>query len=302
MRMNKFSVVWIALVALPCHAQVTASGANWGGIKVSFDARIEPSPNPATDPAVLRQLQHDIHGGVIVDQLVHRYWQDPNQKTYLAYDLSVEPGPNPRFLEVRIAPLSLTPQQMVNHGFPQTWTRLSLPKYPVIPQVQVGDTVALDLMVNASTGQKLVDYLTLRRTGSTTPARPHDFSLADAGLYVNRPRITVNQRLVPATAHSDGGISGPIVWLYLQGVGRFVLSLLPKPEFGLRGTGEVSGNVLTFHDGADTYRIECSGQIAPGPGLYNIYVFHDRGWRPVGMDANEPFILGSAPLEALIRK
>src|SRR5947208_1514246 len=117
MRMNRFSVALIAFAALPSYAQVTASGANWGGIQVSFDARIEPPPNPATDPAVLRQLRRDIHGGVIVDERVNRYWQDAQLKTYLAYDLSVEPGPNPGFLQVRIAPLSLTPLQMAKHGF-----------------------------------------------------------------------------------------------------------------------------------------------------------------------------------------
>jgi hypothetical protein len=189
---------------------------------------------------------------------------------------------------------------MAEHGFPETWTKLSLPKYPVIPELRVGDTLAIDLMENPKTGQKVVDYLTIQHTGLPAPGPARDFTLADVELSVNQPRLSVNGKLVDATAHTIGGISGAAVWLYLQGQGRFVLSLVPKQEFKLKRAGEVSGNVLTFRDGVDTLRMECSGQIAPSSGRYNIYVFHDRDWRPTGRDAGAPFILGSAALEALI--
>jgi hypothetical protein len=301
MRRSKLSVLFLAVSALPAGAQVIATSARWPGIQVYFDAKIEPPPGPGADQAVVRQLERAIVGGVIVDGQVHRFWRDAEQKVYLGYDLSIEPGPNPRILQVHILPLSLTPRQMAEQGFPETWTRLSLPKYPVIPEVRVGDTLAIDLMANPKTGQKVVDYLTIQHTGPPAAGRARDFTLADAGLSVNRPRLNVNGKLVDATAHTTGGISGATVWFYLQGQGRFVLSLVPKPEFKLNRAGEVSDNVLTFRDGADTFRMECDGRIAPSPGRYNIYVFHDRDWRPTERDAGAPFILGSAPLEALIR-
>jgi len=300
MRQSKLSVLFIAVSALPASAQVSASLASWPGIQVHFDARIEPPPGPGTDPAVLRQLERGIVGGVIVDGQVHRFWRDAEQKVYLGYDLSIEPGPEPRVFQVHITPLSLTSKQMAEHGFPETWTKLSLPKYPVIPELRVGDTLAIDLMENPKTGQKVVDYLTLQHTGPPAPGRARDFTLADVELSVNQMRLSVNGKLVDATAHTGGGISGAAVWFYLQGQGRFVLSLIPKQEFKLKRAGEVSGNVLTFRDGADTFRMECSGQIAPSPGRYNIYVFHDRDWRPTERDADAPFILGSALLEVLI--
>jgi hypothetical protein len=41
----------------------------------------------------------------------------------------------------------------------------------------------------------------------------------------------------------------------------------------------VSGNILLFRNGAAEIRVECSGQIAPGSGAYNLYVLHEPGWQ-----------------------
>jgi hypothetical protein len=71
-----------------------------------------------------------------------------------------------------------------------------------------------------------------------------------------------------------------VVWLYVKGRGRFVLSLVPNEKLGFRKDGVVSGDGLLFRDGPAEIRVECSGQIAPGPGAYNLYVVHEPGWRP----------------------
>jgi hypothetical protein len=52
--------------------------------------------------------------------------------------------------------------------FDAGWTFLGLPKYPAIPNVKQGGTVALDLLVNAATGQKVVDYRTCGGTARWT--------------------------------------------------------------------------------------------------------------------------------------
>jgi hypothetical protein len=288
-----------AAAALPLSAQVIASGEHWPGVQIHFDAKIEPPPSPTTDPAILRQLERDVHGGVIGSHGVHRYWRDAEQKMYLGYDVSVEPGSRPQVFRIRIAPLTLSPGEMAESGLPETWTRLSLPKYPVIPDVRVNDTVAIDLLANPLTGQKIVDYLTLQRIVPPTPPHPRDFTLSDAGLSVNDPRITIDGKLVEATAHVTGGISGPTVWFYLQGRGRFVLSLVRPPDTRFRRAGEVSDNTLTFRGDEGEYRIECSSRIAPSPGHFNLYVFHDSAWRPAGEDANASFLFGSFTQEGL---
>ena len=150
-----------AAAALPLGAQVIATRADWHGVQIYFDARLEPPPERTTDPAILRGLARQVSGGVICGDGVHRFWKDEGQKLYLGYDVSVEPGSGPQVFQLRIAPLSLTPKEMVEYGFPEAWKRLSLPRYPVIPAVRVGDTVAFDVVANPSKGRKLVDYLTL---------------------------------------------------------------------------------------------------------------------------------------------
>ncbi len=297
---NKWLLLLAAASALPAGA-VTASLPNWPGIQVQFNAKLEPPPGPGTHPAVLRQLEKDVVGGVIVNGGVHRIWRDAEQKVYIGYDLAIESASSPGVLRVRIAPLSLTARQMAEHGIPETWTRISLPTYPVVPEVHVGDTLAIDLMANPRTGQKLVDYLTVQPAAPPAAAGARDFTLADAGLTLNQPRISLNGKLAESTAQTTAGISGPAVWFYLQGQGRFILTLAGKPGAGFVRAGEVSDGVLTFQVGADAFRIECDGQIAPGPGRYNIYVLVDRAWRPAGQYAGEPVVLGAASLETLVR-
>ncbi len=284
-----------AVAALPLGAQVIATSERWHGVQIYFDAKLEPPPARTTDPAILRRLEREVNGGVICGDGVHRFWKDDEQKVYLGYDVSVEPGSGPQVFQLRIAPLSLAPKEMAEYGFPEAWTRLSLPKYPMIPAVRVGDTVAFDLVVNPATGQKVVDYLTLQRTKPPAPPPPRDFSVADADLSVVNPRLTIDGVPVEATADRAAAMSDPAVWFYLRGHGRFTLSLVPKPERGFQKTGQVYFNVLTFRDGAVEYRIECSQRIAPGEGSYNVYVRHEPAWAPPA-DYPDPFFLGAGPI------
>jgi hypothetical protein len=291
-----------AAAALPLGAQTIASDASLLGIGIGFAAKLEPPPSPTTDPAVLRQLGRDIQGGAIGGKGPHRFWKDAEQKTYLGYDLSIEPGNRRQVFQLRILPLTLTPKQMAEAGLSEAWTRLSLPKYPVIPDVRVGDTVAIDVMANPATGQKIVDYVSLQHNRPMMGPAARDFTLADAGLSLNDPRLIVNGTAVAATAHFAGSVSGPTVWFYLQGHGRFVLSLVPIPDPRFRKIGEVYDYTLTFHDWDGGFRMECSGPIVPSSGYFNLYVYSDSEWRPTGRNANAPFLLGSLPREEFKRK
>ena len=173
---------------------------------------------------------------------------------------------------------------------------LELPKYPVIPNVKVGDTVALDLLVNSSTGQKVVDYLTLQRQGDIDlRSAPRDFTAADAELTLTGPRVFLNGKL--EAQESAGGISGVVTWLYLEGHGRFVLSLIPNDKLGFVRNGRVSRNGLLFEDRGSEFRVECDNRVAPGSGTSNLYVRQEREWRPGN---RAPFRFGSADKVELV--
>jgi hypothetical protein len=97
-----------------------------------------------------------------------------------------------------------------------------------------------------------------------------------------------------------GGMSGTAVFFYLPGYGRFVVSLAPHTDLGFRKSGQVRGNTLAIHSGADTFLFECDGPIAPGGGAFNLYVYHDPTWRPRG--GPDAFQLGASSARSLVRR
>lgn len=263
-------------------SELSVTDPSWKGISVRFVTRVEPPGENA---------RNRLPGGVMTDQgRAHHVIEDPANKRYFGYDLLLEPGTDGNTAQLRIEPLKFTSAPSFAVG--ADWTLLALPKYPVIPGVKVGDTVALDLLVNPATGQKIVDYLTLKRGAperAVAMRLARDFTLADVELSLNQPRVRVNGKLVEDESNHRGGISGAVVWLYLEGHGRFVVSLFPDEKLGFRKNGMVTAEAMTFRDGATEYRVECSGRVAPGSGPYNLYVVHEAAWR-----AGAPFAIGSA--------
>jgi hypothetical protein len=176
------------------------------------------------------------------------------------------------------------------------WTYLPLLKYPLVPEVRAGDTVAIDLLENPSTGQKVVDYLVFKRS---SPANAdvgslEDLSLAAVELQLENCRISLNGTILDASTRLGGSISGAALWFYLPERGRFVMSLLPNSQLGFRWAGEVSNRSITFTDGNERYEIQSTSRIVPAGGRVNLYVLHDPDWRPAVSETNSPLIVGAA--------
>jgi hypothetical protein len=260
---------------------LTVSNQAWKGLEIRFETKIEP-------PGTL------LPGGVIAGpDRAHHIINDAAHKRAFGYDIGLDPAPNGQTAQIRIERWNPAASKVT---FDAGWTFLELPKYPVIPNVKVGETVALDLLVNSSTGQRVVDYLTLQRHGDIDlRSAPHDFTVADAKLTLAEPRVFLNGKL--EAEESSGGMSGAVTWLYLEGHGRFVLSLIPNDKLGFVRNGVVSRNGLLFHDRGAEFRVECDSRIAPGSGTYNLYVRQEREWRP-GNGA--PFRFGSADSAELV--
>jgi hypothetical protein len=277
MRQISALLVFAATVVWAQESRLTVSDPSWNGLQVRFVSKVEP-PGPNSTAT--------LPGGVVVEQgRAHHLINDPAHKSYFGYDIVLEPAADGNAAQIRIEPLR---PLRANVSGPAGWTLLQLPRYPLIPNVKVGDTVALDLLVNAATGQKIVDYLTLERRGSPKGRESHDFTLADVALTLIQPQVWVDNRLEGAYKYPSG-TSGSVVWFYLAGHGRFNLSLFPDEKYGFKKNGVVSEKTATFRDGTSEYRVESSSAIAPGPGVYNLYVWHEPEWLGLG----EPFAIGS---------
>ncbi len=269
------AVLVFAVVAGGQESRLTVSDPSWNGLQIAFVSRVEPSGRNSADA---------LPGAVIVEPgRAHHLINDNAHKSYFGYDILLEPSADGDSAQIRIEPLR--PVRAPISG-PPGWKQIQLPQYPVIPNVRVGDTVALDLLVNPATGQKIVDYLKLERRGNPKGREAHDFGLTDVALTLSQPRVWVNGKLEGTMQH-PGGTSGSVVWFYLAGRGRFNLSLFPSSRF--QKSGEVSENAATFRDGATEYRIESSTPIVPGVGVYTLYVWLEPDFPGLG----EPFSIGS---------
>jgi hypothetical protein len=279
-------LIWLALVATALWGQeskLSVSNPAWNGIEIRFLTRVEP-------PGANAQAR--LPGGVIVEEgRAHHLIDDAAHKRTFGYDLWVTPDASGNAVQLKISRLAFAGKNA--YSVQPGWTLIELPKYPVIPKVNVGETVALDLLVNPATGQKIVDYLTVaRQSDAHEEGAPHDFTSADVELMMMRPQVSVNGT---AVARSTAGMSGQIVWLYLPGHGRFSLSLIPNQKRGFTKNGTAAGNTFTFREGASEYRVECSDPVAPASGLYNLYVRHEQRWYPGPEDM---FLVGATGLDA----
>lgn len=246
-------------------------GAAWKDFSILFSPKIEPG---ATVPGALSSAVID----PAVTGTARRFIYDTKNKRAFGYDVKLEPSADGATGQLRIEPLS-DPEWAIRNGWARWGTPSGLPKYPVIPGLKIGDTVALDLMVNPSTGQRVVDYLTLIQAHAPL-GPPHDFSLSDIRLSLDAPEIVANGKPFPNPGKPLGAVSGGVVVLYIEGYGRFILSLFPEPTLGFRKGGFVAGNTLTFREGATDFRIVSKGPIAPGDSQYNLYLFSQPNWHP----------------------
>jgi hypothetical protein len=276
-------------------AQLMTGSGSVNGVSYSYETRLEP-PDPP--------ISKNGGGTLTIDNVVKRHICDFVQKRCFGYDLKVEPLSDGRYL-FEFSPLTITPEKMAeifdNVG---GWTLLPMPQHPATQILQPGDTVALDLFINPSTGQKIVDYIKVqgghgRLLSASGPAR--DFKVEEGWLEISAPRLTINGKPAEATANDRGAIGGSAVWIYLNGRGRFIFSLAPRVDLGLQKAGEVRGSTMTWRWGSDEFVLNTDKRIAPGGGAYNLYVFNDVTYRPKGEGGPSLEMGAGGALDTLVR-
>ena len=142
--------------------------------------------------------------------------------------------------------------------------------------VRPGETVALDLFVNSSTGQKVTDYLHVQNAlGRTvTIAGPAiDFRPEDAVMELSSPRVKVDGKLLTS---SQGSISGNAIWVDLPGYGRFVFSLVKRPDLSMVRAGELRGTSVKWNSAGHEFLVETDKPVIPGDKAFHLYLFHIR--------------------------
>ncbi|MBI2685676.1 MAG: hypothetical protein HYX27_05115 [Acidobacteria bacterium] len=150
--MKLLSLFFVALTA--AHAEKLMGGSVWSnGTLVKFETRLEPGAPPITK-----------HGGGTLTEkhTIKRHVCNFDNHTYFGFDLTMRRLESGK-LRLEFAQLTITPAQMTEL-FPKVtdWKPLALPgDAPALLEVNDGDVVALDLFVNPSTGQKVIEYMTV---------------------------------------------------------------------------------------------------------------------------------------------
>jgi hypothetical protein len=268
---------FVALCAQAADLMIT--DPRWNGIELHLTAKLEPGGVTGIPGGVF--TGPDRPHRLIVDEAGHRYY---------GYDLTVQVHGD--IVTVGMLPLSVPPDRLFHEDGSSTWAKLG-PASGMNWLVRLGDTLTVDLMYNPSTRQKIVEYITPRRGGydhAVASRAPRDFALSDVELVFFSPHVSINGKMVEATAGNQGQVSGSTIWFYLPGKGRYIFSLLPHSELGFQKAGQIAYEAFTFTAGGDNYRVDCTTRIVPG-GPFNLYVYPDPSWRPKGEDR---YLVGAA--------
>ena len=264
MKLVSIFLLCLASQGAPSGTRLSTGNAGTNGVSVNYQTYLEPG-----SPAIQRQ-----GGGVLTENnIIKRHLCNFDNHTYFGYDLTMEPLADGRF-SLRFAPLTITPAKMTEI-FRQVpnWSPLPLPGGPATLVVKVGETVALDLFTNPSTGQKVTEYLKINgsdRQEVRVEGQARDFGAEDAIIALSAPQVSVDGK---ATFSTGGGISGSAVWADFPGHGRFVFSLMPRPDIGMKKMGEIRGITLTWRYGGHDYRISNSKPVTFVSRAYHLYVF-----------------------------
>ena len=140
MRNSLWLAVFLALTAMSLSAEISATDPGWKGFSVRFVVTIEPG-----------RLHPGRFGEAVIDagvgnvDAVRRFIDDPGHRRSFGYELKLEPSADGATAQIRIEPLR-DGQHAVKSGWTAFGLPSDLPKYPVIPNLRVGDTVAIDLV------------------------------------------------------------------------------------------------------------------------------------------------------------
>jgi hypothetical protein len=90
-------------------------------------------------------------------------------------------------------------------------------------------------------------------------------------------------------------LRGPVLWVYVPGYGRYLLSPHEHPGLGFEMAGEANGNSLTFTMAGNVIHVDTAERVATGSGSYTLYVAQDPKWEPAAAQDRAEVMFGAAP-------
>ncbi len=262
------------------------------GVYVEFNAWVERLPADFAESVI---------GGYAISSreasrfVIERNVRDNFRKVYISYAVTIELLPHAGSYRVSFSNSNVPAPDDVTKSKREVWKVVAPPQYPLPQLFEEGDELPLAL-TGSATGVQLVDYIHIGSIGKmpkrTEAAR--DSYAEDSEFALARPSLRVNGEALPAVTFPES-LRGEVLWLYVPGQGRYILSFLPHAKLGFSKSGEVAGDMMTLVVGGNVLRIRSGDRIAPGGGVYNVYGTLDPRWKPADPADRGRFMAGTSP-------
>jgi hypothetical protein len=240
---------------------------------------------------IVETLQGGFRSQALVgnDRVIHRVLMDQSGKYIFGYDLLIQSLAASKKFNITVKPLDKKIEDGLLAG--QSTRIATLPKSAKPQIMDDGDSFALDLLVNQSTGVKIIDFVKVSfersKLWNSNPSSlpPRDFTLDAVALRLVDFRLLIDGNIVSA-GKPGTEFSGALLWCYVEGQGRFIFSLVPRDGYPFQKNAIISDNKIEFMLKGRRYEWLSSSSILPGGGSWNVWVLHDPKYVPFGQREN----------------
>jgi hypothetical protein len=226
---------------------------------------------------------------ILIDEnnLAHRVLVDESGAPVFAYDIAIESLAASKQFKIAVKPVDKTFAARLAARRSLFARESSASNIPTLAQtseskmIADGETFALDLLVNPKSGMKIVDYVTLAfdRARLYPPSKPRDFGVTNVELAMKNFQLRIDGEPVK-TASARRDCRGALLWFYLPGQGRFIVSLAPRAGYDFRKVGMIEENTIAFTWDGARYEWISSEPIIGSGGVWNLWVLHDASYTP----------------------
>jgi hypothetical protein len=287
-------VRWIAVLAAA--AGLAAIGASFNGSlgesggSVELPAgRIYVRSQLVVDPpvAILRWWRTGFGSSVgpASTSALHgsNYFEDRSARRFYGFEYVAEPLGGGQY---KVTINSLQPATVQKGPFAAAGEPTPLPSVPE-PRI-VSDGQSIDTDIYRGAGERI--YVRLRISASAEPVHSQSPGPQPNHLSTSNSKIYKNGVLL---ANTEGKASGACIWFRLPGEDRYLITLDPTGNPAFVAAGQLSGRMLEFQSGTDTYRLESAETLAAGSPR-RIYVFHDNAFESLLKPGYSRPMVGSA--------
>ena len=135
------------------------------------------------------------------------------------------------------------------------------------PPLLAGDTVEVDILQNAGTGERIYDVVRVTDQRSRSSNAPPDlFSLL-------QPAVLINGKI--AREQANFWMTGGGLMVRVPGRGDYYMNLGPSSKHPFRPLGWVDRNTLRFQAGTDLIEIVAKGNVLKRADFRTIWIYHD---------------------------